>query len=118
MTRYHRLDRPVRRWVAILLLVTGWGIPLSLPHGSDDDLLCGLADAAAPLQSRFDEPTSQTPPDHCVVCHATRTFRSSITGDRPVITGLLPGHVLAVSGSQFSDASDVQRLPARAPPHA
>ncbi len=118
MTRFRRFDRSARRWVAILLLVAGWGIPLSLPHASDDDLLCAVAAGDGPLHTRLGEPSSQPPPDHCVICHATRTFRTSVTGDRPVIAGLLPGHVLVAPSNGFHDGSDVERLPARAPPHA
>jgi hypothetical protein len=107
--------RRVSRWVAILVLVTGWAVPLALPHLANDDL-CEVTDSSRPSQLKAWD--GKSAPAHCVICHAARTFGSSLVEAKPVLIGLLPGNVLAVSRETFHDATSFDRLPARAPPSA
>jgi hypothetical protein len=115
LSRSHRL----RSWIAIVLLVAGWGVPLSRPHVANDDLLCldgrFSADAPAQLEAASDTPK---PADHCVICHAARTFRSSVVEGEPVAITQQAGAVLPVSSEAPHAPSSLGRLPARAPPLA
>jgi Protein of unknown function (DUF2946) len=111
--------RPLRRWVALFLLVAGWGVPLSFPHVSNDDLLCTATDSSSgSTKERIDDAGTQPPPDHCVICHAARTFRTSVAETRPAPIELSPGQALASSVEAARIAFAVHRLPARAPPQA
>jgi hypothetical protein len=105
--------RRVTRWVAIVVLVAGWGVPLALPHLSNDDL-CDVTDSSRPSQLKAWD--GQRAPEHCVICHAARTFASSLAAGKPVLVGLLTGNVLVARHETFHDASTFHRLPARAPP--
>ncbi|MBA3886403.1 MAG: hypothetical protein H0X67_11825, partial [Acidobacteria bacterium] len=44
MIRFRTHHRRALRVLALLLLVTGWGVPLAFPHLADDDLLCAVAE--------------------------------------------------------------------------
>jgi hypothetical protein len=114
LSSYHRR---VRRWVAIVVLVTGWVVPVLLPHLSNDDLLCADAtDSGRPAQLKTWD--GKTAPAHCIICHAARTFGTSLAEAKPVLIGLLPGSVLVNPHETFHDANRFDRLPARAPPLA
>ena len=96
MAPLHSHHRSLRRWVAAILLVAGWVVPLSIPHVGDDDLCVSSDGSFGAAQARISEPSAPSRPDHCLICHAARTFRTSPAEFRSVITALLPGHVLAM----------------------
>ena len=114
LSSYHRR---LRRWVAIVVLVAGWAVPLALPHLSNDDLLCvDGTDSGRPAQLKVWD--GKSAPAHCIICHAARTFRTSLVDGNPVFIGLLSENVLVAPRETFHDAANVDRLPARAPPAA
>jgi hypothetical protein len=107
----------VRRWVAIVVLVAAWVVPVSLPHLSNDDLLCADATGSGrPAQLKTWD--GKSAPAHCVICHAARTFGTSLAEVKPAFIGLLPGSVLVVPRETFHDVTRFDSLPARAPPVA
>jgi hypothetical protein len=112
LVSYHRR---VRRWIAIVVLVAGWLVPVSLPHLSNDDL-CEVTDSGRPSQLKAWD--GKSAPAHCIICHAARTFSTSVAAARPVLVGLLPGNVLVVPRETFHNVVRFDRLPARAPPFA
>ena len=117
MTWYRRDRRGVRRALAILLLISGWIVPLALPHAGDDDALCiAWSDAAGATTGRLDAASTQQAPDHCAICHSVRTFRNSVAQGGFVPLGLSPGDLLAAPEHSVHLASALVRLPARAPP--
>jgi hypothetical protein len=108
-------QRLVTRWLAIILLVVGWVVPLALPHLSNDDLLCAdITESGRPAQLKAWG--GERAPAHCVICHAARIFRSSLAEAKPVPIGLLSENVLVLPSESFHDASTFDRLAARAPP--
>ncbi len=114
LASYHRR---VKRWVAIIVLVAGWVVPVSLPHFSNDDLLCAdVTDSGRPSQLKTWD--GKSAPAHCIICHAARTFGTSLAEAKPVLVGLLPENALVVPRETFHDVTRFHRLPARAPPLA
>jgi len=109
--------RHVSRWLAALILVTGWVVPLALPHYADDDPICVAApstDKADP--GRVDKPGSVSQPDHCAVCHAARSFRSALhsAASGPVQRAAIGVVDLRIESPRRGPAFN--RVPARAPP--
>jgi hypothetical protein len=114
--RHHRF---ISHWLAVTLLVTGWLVPMTVPHSALDDELCSPIFAA----SRGDQPTlvagsGVKHPGHCVICHAVRSFRSTLTDSGPVSISLALGASIAAPADSPHRAVTEARLPARAPPQA
>jgi mono/diheme cytochrome c family protein len=113
LARSHRIVR----WLAALLLVTGWGVPLALPHYADDDAICAVAratDHADP--GRIGKLNASSPPDHCAVCHAARTFRSVLRSAASAGVQLAVVGRVEPSFGAPRHALVFDRVPARAPP--
>ena len=107
------------QWLAVILLVTGWLVPMTVPHSAADDQLCAVVEGVI----RGDQPSLVADsgvqhPGHCAVCHAIRSFRTSLTDSGPAALSLALGATVTAptDTSQRSPSSD--RLPARAPPQA
>jgi hypothetical protein len=107
------------QWLAVILLVTGWLVPMTLPHSAADDQLCAVIDGVI----RGDQPSLVADsgvrhPGHCAICHAIRSFRTTLSDSGPAATTLVLGAPVTAptDTSHRSLASD--RLPARAPPQA
>jgi hypothetical protein len=109
----------VRRALTILLLITGWIVPLAIPHAGEDDRLCIPAyDRTDGAKVRPDATVHETAPDHCAICHSARAFRTGITQSAFVLVNLSPGDLLTALDSSALVVSARFRLPARAPPSA
>jgi hypothetical protein len=107
----------VRRALAILLLVSGWIVPLAIPHPGADDTLCiPASERSGAAKAQLDAASTQNAPDHCAICHSARTFRSGIAHSGFVLVGLSPGDLLGGFENPVHVTSAVVRLPARAPP--
>jgi hypothetical protein len=119
VTRLSACHRAVARGIAIVLLAAGWAVPLAFPHAPTDDLLCldGLTPGGS-ASARLNVATGRSAPDHCVICHAARTFRTSLAEASAVALGLAPGAVLALWVQVPTIGAAFDLLPARAPPLA
>jgi mono/diheme cytochrome c family protein len=119
VTRLSACRRAVARGIAIVLLVAGWAVPLAFPHAPTDDLLCldGLTPGGS-ASARLNVATGRSAPDHCVICHTARTFRTSLAEASAVALGLAPGAVLALWVQVPTIGAAFDLLPARAPPLA
>jgi hypothetical protein len=119
VTLLSRTHRFLRASVALALLVTGWGLPLSRSHLADDDLLCTAGGGVAwGATARIDAAHPGRAPQHCVICHAARTFRSDLADATPIAIGLLRENAPAALARAPYLRSSLGRLPARAPPLA
>jgi hypothetical protein len=119
VARFAGHHRSLRSWVAIVLLVAGWGVPLVFPHAGEDDLLCivgGPAGENAP--ARVDASGNPAPPEHCVICHAARAFGADLAGRKPVASDVLRGRAVATPPHPAVARTYFGPLPARAPPVA
>lgn len=117
MIRFRTHHRRALRVLALLLLVTGWGVPLAFPHLADDDLLCAVAETGGGRENaRVDGSESSRDADHCAVCHSLRSFRNA--GLNGGVTSVV--HSSARALAPAADARPIGatplRLPARAPP--
>jgi hypothetical protein len=119
VVRLSAAHRAVARGIALLLLVAGWAVPLAFPHAPTDDLLCldGLTPGGS-ASARLNVATGRSVPDHCVICHTARTFRTSFAEAGAAAFGLAPGAVLALWVQVPTIAAAFDLLPARAPPLA
>jgi hypothetical protein len=103
--------RPYARAIAICLLLTGGA---GFQHSGKDDFACGLGGSST------DGPTlaASTPDglEHCLVCHWTRSLRSSSALAPPI--HCVPAASADVDSRQPArhGAPALDRAPARAPP--
>jgi hypothetical protein len=104
------------RQLAALALVAGWLVPLAVPHGPGDDPICVVGLTGESTPGRVDAPAVSSGPEHCLVCHLARTFRSTLTGGDRVALWLVPGQLVPSSSNRSRRGPDVDRLAARAPP--
>ena len=105
------------RWVAALVLVTGWLAPIAVPHGADDDWACvARRGQAGEPGSELSSPGTLQQPDHCLVCHAARSFRSAQPETGRVVVRLSSELFVEPSADGFRRKAADDRLPARAPP--
>jgi mono/diheme cytochrome c family protein len=119
LLKYLRRRRSFSQWAAAVLLLAGWLVPLSVPHTADDDLLCVAGDGVAGASQAWLMPGGIVKhPGHCVICHAARTFRSSLTESGPVVTTLSTCQSVEALDRPARRPSTFDRLPARAPPQA
>jgi hypothetical protein len=116
-TRYRRY-RALSQALAALLLVTGWGAPLAIPHSWGDDPICVLVQRGDSSDtSRIGGVVvSAAQPEHCVVCHTARSFRSAPTSGGRLSVATTTGLVLDTPAGYVRRAPAFDRLPARAPP--
>lgn len=115
LSRFRR-HRGFWRAIAILLVATGWATPLVVPHSSGDDPICLVA-TSSEAESRIGGFTAAAPqPEHCVVCHVARSFRSAAAASGRLIVAITPGQLLEFPSDRFGGAPSLVRLPARAPP--
>jgi hypothetical protein len=105
-----------RRWIAALVLVTGWLVPLAVPHAADDDRACVVRPDDDGSTSQLSSPGASQQPDHCLVCHAARSFRSAQPETCRIVVRLSSESLVVTSGDDFRHKSSHDRLPARAPP--
>lgn len=104
------------RQLAALALLAGWLAPLAVPHRADDDPICVVGLTGEQTPGRVEAPAVSGGPDHCLVCHLARTFRSTLAvGERGALW-LVPGQFVSGSPNLSRRGPDVDRLPARAPP--
>lgn len=109
--------RPAWRALALLLIVTGWGVPLAFPHVADDDLLCAIAEAGGDTRTaRIVESAASAPADHCEVCHSLRSFRHAGLPAAIASTGIAAARAVIPEFNPSADRVTPHRLPARAPP--
>jgi hypothetical protein len=107
------------QWLAVILLVTGWLVPMTAPHSAADDQLCAVFDGVI----RGDQPSLVADsgvqhPGHCAICHAIRSFRTSLTDSGPAATPLTLGAIVSAPIFTSHRSLSFDRLPARAPPQA
>lgn len=107
------------QWLAVILLVTGWLVPMTVPHSAADDALCSpILDLGRGDQPTLLEGSGVKHPGHCVICHAIRSFRTTLTDSGPAVIALaLDASIAAPADSPRRSLTDA-RLPARAPPQA
>lgn len=106
-----------KRWIAALVLVTGWLVPVAVPHGADDDWACvATRGQAGEPASELSAPVALQQPDHCLVCHAARSFRSAQPETGRVVVRLSSEPFVDISADGFRRKAAHDRLPARAPP--
>ena len=112
-TRYRQLSR----WLAALVLVTGWVVPLAVPHYADDDPICFAPLSAGDTGSgRIDKPGAASQPGHCLVCHTARSFRSVLDSAAHGSVQLAAVGVLVTPAGLPQHTAVFDRGPARAPP--
>ena len=117
MTARRVLPRPALRALALLLLVTGWGVPLAFPHLAEDDLLCALGEAADGRgDARLEGHGPDGPADHCAVCHSLRSFRTAGLYAQLASTVMVSARLSPVIDTAGRTGVVDHRLPARAPP--
>ena len=113
-----RLDR-LRRWsraIAVVLLVAA----IRLPHAAVDDAAC--LPVAIPSYGDHDEsqhglqPGSQAEPEHCAVCHWTRSLRSPRTLLNLGAAEVSPPTTVHGPDQTQARSAVVDNVPARAPP--
>jgi hypothetical protein len=82
--------------VALLLIVSGWLVPLGFPHTGEDDRACARSFDGSDTPSKLDGAVADLPSDHCL--------------------WLEPG--FSVDDRQFQSPGRpaVDQIPARAPP--
>lgn len=107
------------QWLAVILLVTGWLVPMTVPHSAADDQLCAVFEGL----TRGDHPSLVADsgvqhPGHCAVCHAIRSFRTTLTDSGPAATALTLGAIVSTPADTSHRSLSSERLPARAPPQA
>jgi hypothetical protein len=117
VARFSGRHRSLRSWVAIVLLVAGWGVPAVFPHAGEDDLLC-IVGGPAGEDASVDALGNPAPPEHCVICHAARAFGADLAGRKPVASDVLRGSAVAVPSHPAVLRPHFGPLPARAPPVA
>jgi hypothetical protein len=107
--------RQSSRAVATVLLLV---FMCQLPHLRQDDDLCAPAAPEAHDESKHVFTTAAGPdhPNHCAICHWTRSVRPTFSSGSEVIVGLdARGDLFAASSRILRDRS-ADRLPPRAPP--
>jgi hypothetical protein len=102
--------------VALLLIVSGWLVPLAFPHAGEDDRACAVSFDGTDTPGQLDGAVATPPGDHCLACHSARTFRSALSGDGRVALWLEPGFRVGDRQFQSPVRPSVERIPARAPP--
>lgn len=108
-----------RAWraIALLLIVTGWGVPLAFPHAAQNDLLCAPAAAGERGEaSRLVQGDQTAQAEHCEVCHSLRSFRHAGLPSGITSADLSSARRLVSETSAPADRFTTRQLPARAPP--
>ena len=100
------------------MLVTSWLVPLSFPHAAGDDPFCVPGSGSDATSDVVDGATNARQPDHCVVCHTARTFRSAFDETARIPIWLTAGLLVDLPVEPFRSGPTFYRLPARAPPVA
>jgi len=114
-----RHHRSVSQWLAVILLVTGWLVPMSVPHSASDDELCSVFEGVIRGdQASVVADTGIRHPGHCVICHALRSFRTTLSDSGPATITLALGASIASPVDVSHRSRTDSRLPARAPPQA
>ena len=117
MARLFSSRRRSSQWIAALVLVTGWLTPIVVPHANDDDQACVIVRAAGVDGASHLTAAGALPqPDHCLVCHAARSFRSAQPETARVVVRLSPGLFVESFADGVRRTAAQNRLPARAPP--
>jgi hypothetical protein len=101
--------------IAALVLLTGWVVPVAVPHAADDDRACVVRQEGAE-SAQLGSAGAQQQPDHCLVCHAARSFRSAQHETGRIVVRLSSGLLIDTPADGFGRSSASDRLPARAPP--
>lgn len=101
--------------MAALVLVTCWLVPLAFPHDAGDDPLC-VPELASKGTDQIGGATNSRQPDHCVVCHTARSFRSAVNETARIPVWLTAGLLIDQPVEPFRRGPAFYRLPARAPP--
>ena len=109
------LVRVVRRLAAVVVLI-GWMTPLAVPHKAGDDPVCVVGLSSEETPDRLSRPSVASTPEHCLVCHLARSFRSTLTGGERVALWLVAGQVVPAWSDESRRDHDVDQLPARTPP--
>lgn len=113
----YRARGPAVRVLALLLILTGWGVPLAFPHVAEDDLLCDLTESAGSGDvRRLAAADSAAPADHCEVCHSLRSFRHAGLPDGIASNVVFSARALPPAADPRLLGAAPLRLPARAPP--
>jgi len=90
-----------------------------VPHATDDDVLCILSEGSqASGQALLTPGGAEHQPDHCVICHANRSLRTTLADSGPATVTLTSGHKLITPADRSHRNCGFDKLPARAPPHA
>jgi len=113
------LSRAARRYarsVAIILIVSGWLVPLGFPHFGEDDRACARPFDGTDTPGQLDGAVATAPGDHCLACHSARSFRSALSGEERVALWLEPGFRVDDRQLESPVRLSVDRIPARAPP--
>ena len=118
MSSLFQTHRRASRWLALLVLVTGWLVPLALPHAAGDDPICVPGLASEDVTDQIDVATTAQQPDHCIVCHTARSFRSALSGTARAAVWLTAGVLIDTPADSSRRGPIFGRLPARAPPVA
>lgn len=116
MSRLFSARKRSKQWIAALVLVTGWLAPIAVPHAYDDDLACVAGPARDDQTPRLNASSAQQKPDHCLVCHAARSFRSAQPDTGRVAVRHSPELFVEAPADGVRRTAAYDRLPARAPP--
>lgn len=107
------LFRPYLRTIALFLLLTGVA---GFQHSGKDDFACGLGGSSSDAPTLEAAPSDPT--EHCLVCHWTRSLRSS-SAVVP-LSQCIPAVAADVDIRQplIHLSPSLDRAPARAPPRS
>jgi hypothetical protein len=108
LSLFRRLARPI----AVLVLLCG---PAGLLHSGIDDLACVASGAPGDGLARLGAGPADLS-EHCLVCHWTRSLRSTSLSVARAHAVLVVGAGIDVSPPIARRAPALDRLPARGPP--
>jgi hypothetical protein len=105
------LFRPYLRTIAVFLLLTGLA---GLQHSGKDDFACGLGGSSSGSPTLESAPSDAT--EHCLVCHWTRSLRSSSAVAPPIQSVPAVAADVHIRQPLVHLSPSLDRAPARAPP--
>ena len=110
----YRLQR-YRSYARVIALALLLAAPATLQHGGKDDFACApLGQASSDGDVLHGSPSDA--PEHCLVCHWTRSLRSPSAAPAAFDSELIPAARVDAASPQAARAPSLSRLPARAPP--
>lgn len=92
-------------------------MPLAVPHTAADDVLCVAGEGpAGAATARITVADAEHQPGHCVICHAIRSFRTTLADSGPATVSLTAELAVEALLGSWHRAPAFDKLPARAPP--